>query len=91
MLLVMSRARKSMSRMVNWGRPSRTLAWDEVVAWRPEVMVLVCCGFDEARGLEELELLRRRSGFGLWLWPRHDTCTWRKCRCGPTGRVRPRA
>jgi iron complex transport system substrate-binding protein len=46
------------------GRRSRTLAWEEVVAWRPEVMVLACCGFDEARGLEELDRLRRRSGFG---------------------------
>ena len=26
-------------------------------------MVLACCGFDEARGLEELDLLRRRPGF----------------------------
>ncbi len=44
------------------GQRSRTLAWEEVVAWRPEVMVLACCGFDEARGLEELDLLRRRPG-----------------------------
>jgi iron complex transport system substrate-binding protein len=46
------------------GRRSRSLAWEEVVAWRPEVMVLACCGFDEARGLEELDRLRRRCGFG---------------------------
>lgn len=45
------------------GRRSRTLAWEEVLAWRPEVMVLACCGFDEARGLEELDLLGRRPGF----------------------------
>jgi iron complex transport system substrate-binding protein len=45
------------------GRRSRTLAWEEIQAWRPEVMVLACCGFDEARGLEELDLLRRRPGF----------------------------
>lgn len=45
------------------GRPSRTLAWEEVVDWRPEVMVLASCGFDEGRGREELELLRRRPGF----------------------------
>ncbi|HEY7503146.1 MAG TPA: ABC transporter substrate-binding protein [Gemmatimonadales bacterium] len=45
------------------GRRSRTLAWEEILAWRPEVMVLACCGFDEARGLEELDLLRRRPGF----------------------------
>ena len=45
------------------GRRSRILAWEEVLAWRPEVMVLACCGFDEARGLEELDLLRQRPGF----------------------------
>ena len=45
------------------GRRSRTLAWEEILAWRPEVMVLACCGFNEARGLEELDLLRRRPGF----------------------------
>ena len=45
------------------GRPSRTLAWEEILEWRPEVMVLACCGYDEARGWEELELLRRLPGF----------------------------
>jgi iron complex transport system substrate-binding protein len=45
------------------GRPSRTLAWEEILDWRPEVMVLACCGFDEARGREDLELLRQRPGF----------------------------
>jgi iron complex transport system substrate-binding protein len=45
------------------GRPSRTLAWEEILDWRPEVMVLACCGFDEARGREELEVLRQRPGF----------------------------
>lgn len=47
----------------NAGTPSRTVAWQEVVAWRPEVLVLACCGLDEARGREELELLRQRAGF----------------------------
>lgn len=48
------------------GRPgerSRVVAWEELTAWRPEVMVLACCGFDEARGREEMELLRRQPGF----------------------------
>lgn len=48
------------------GRPgerSRVVAWEEILAWRPEVLVLACCGFEEARGREELELLRRRPGF----------------------------
>jgi iron complex transport system substrate-binding protein len=39
------------------------VAWEELTAWRPEVLVLACCGFDEARGREELELLRRQPGF----------------------------
>jgi iron complex transport system substrate-binding protein len=48
------------------GRPgerSRCVTWDEVLAWQPEVLVLACCGFDEARGRGEFELLRRRPGF----------------------------
>jgi iron complex transport system substrate-binding protein len=45
------------------GRPSRTLLWEEILEWRPEVMVLACCGFDEARGRKEMELLLRRPGF----------------------------
>ena len=39
------------------------MSWEEILGWRPEVMVLACCGFDEARGREELELLRRLPGF----------------------------
>jgi iron complex transport system substrate-binding protein len=45
------------------GQRSRTLRWEEVLEWQPEVMVLACCGFDEARGLLELEQLRQRPGF----------------------------
>lgn len=46
------------------GQRSRTVTWEEIRQWRPEVMVLACCGFDESRGLDELESLRRRAGFG---------------------------
>jgi iron complex transport system substrate-binding protein len=45
------------------GRRSRTLPWEEILEWRPEVMVLACCGFGEARGRKEMELLLRRPGF----------------------------
>jgi len=45
------------------GEPSRVVSWEDVLAWQPEVMVLACCGFDEARGQREMELLRRRPGF----------------------------
>jgi iron complex transport system substrate-binding protein len=43
------------------GRPgarSRTLAWSEVAAARPEVVLLACCGFTVERTLEDLPLLR---------------------------------
>jgi iron complex transport system substrate-binding protein len=48
------------------GRPgerSRVVAWEEILGWRPEVLVLACCGFDEARGRRELALLQRQPGF----------------------------
>jgi len=45
------------------GRPSRTVAWDEIVAFEPEVLVLACCGFDRHRAAAELGALERRPGF----------------------------
>ncbi len=45
------------------GEPSRMVTWQDVLDWQPEVLVLACCGFDEARGHEEMELLRERPGF----------------------------
>jgi iron complex transport system substrate-binding protein len=45
------------------GEPSRRVAWKDLLAWQPEVMVLACCGFDEARGRRELDLLRLRPEF----------------------------
>jgi iron complex transport system substrate-binding protein len=39
------------------------VSWDDVLAWQPEVLVLACCGLDEARGRLELEILRQRPGF----------------------------
>ena len=45
------------------GEPSRRVEWEEVLAWQPEVLVLACCGFDEARGRRELDSLRLRPGF----------------------------
>ena len=45
------------------GEPSRRVAWEELLAWQPEVMVLACCGLDGARGRRELDSLRRRPGF----------------------------
>jgi iron complex transport system substrate-binding protein len=45
------------------GEPGRVIAWADVLAWQPEVMVVACCGLDEPRAREELELLRARPGF----------------------------
>jgi iron complex transport system substrate-binding protein len=45
------------------GEPSRRVAWEDLLAWQPEAMVMACCGFDEARGRRELDSLRRRPGF----------------------------
>jgi iron complex transport system substrate-binding protein len=45
------------------GSPSRTLAWEEILEWRPEVLILACCGFTETRGREEIALLQARPGF----------------------------
>jgi iron complex transport system substrate-binding protein len=45
------------------GQPSRTLRWDEVVAWQPEVVVIACCGFSVERTLSDLPLLRSVPGW----------------------------
>jgi iron complex transport system substrate-binding protein len=45
------------------GQPSRTLAWQEVVAYDPEVLVLACCGFSVERTLEDIPLLCSYPGF----------------------------
>jgi iron complex transport system substrate-binding protein len=43
------------------GEPSRTISWDEVADWRPEVLVVACCGYSAARSREDLALLARRA------------------------------
>lgn len=46
------------------GEPSRRVAWDEVVAFAPEVIVLAPCGFDLERAAgEALAVLPRRPGW----------------------------
>jgi iron complex transport system substrate-binding protein len=45
------------------GLPSRTLRWEEVVAFDPEVLVIACCGFTTARTLEDVPILRRYPHF----------------------------
>jgi len=45
------------------GEPSRTLAWSEVVAWRPEVVIAACCGLDVGRTLTDLRVLASVPGW----------------------------
>lgn len=45
------------------GERSRAVAWDDVVAADPEVLVVACCGFDADRTRAELPLLTSRPGF----------------------------
>lgn len=45
------------------GQPSRTLHWQEVVDFDPEVLVLACCGFTVARTLQDLPILAAYPGF----------------------------
>ncbi len=46
------------------GQPSRTIAWDDVVAARPEVVVLLPCGLPIAQARRELAGLTSRPGWG---------------------------
>lgn len=39
------------------GQRSRTLRWDEVMEWKPEVIVIACCGFSVERTLADLPRL----------------------------------
>ncbi|MEX2177509.1 MAG: cobalamin-binding protein [Gemmatimonadaceae bacterium] len=45
------------------GEKSRTLTWDEVIAWRPEVVVISCCGFTTERALQDVGPLRDVPGW----------------------------
>jgi iron complex transport system substrate-binding protein len=56
------------------GEASRVVEWEEVVAARPEVLVLMPCGYDIARTRAELETLTARPG-------------WRELPAAQAGRV----
>lgn len=45
------------------GQPSRTLRWDEVLAWQPEVVFIACCGFSVERTLRDLPSLQFVPGW----------------------------
>ena len=56
------------------GQPSRTRAWEDIVAARPDVLFVACCGFSAARARQDLPLLEARPG-------------WPDLPCVRTGRV----
>lgn len=45
------------------GEPSRQLAWEEVAAWRPELVLVACCGFGVERTLADLPALAAVPGW----------------------------
>lgn len=45
------------------GDRSRRVEWEEVVRADPEVLVVACCGFDAARTMQDLPILRSYSGY----------------------------
>jgi iron complex transport system substrate-binding protein len=45
------------------GEKSRTLRWEEVIAWQPEVVVISCCGFTTERAMQELGVLNDVPGW----------------------------
>lgn len=45
------------------GERSRTLRWEEVIAWQPEVLFIACCGFDVERTLRDLTATSRIPGW----------------------------
>jgi iron complex transport system substrate-binding protein len=44
-------------------RPSRTLRWEEVLAWQPEVVFIACCGFSVERTMRDLPALQFVPGW----------------------------
>ena len=45
------------------GQRSRTLRWDDVIAWQPELIVIACCGFDVARTMDDVDGLTEVPGW----------------------------
>jgi len=44
------------------GMPSRTIAWEELLAWQPDVLVAACCGYSAERTRRELAAFRAQPG-----------------------------
>jgi iron complex transport system substrate-binding protein len=47
------------------GAPSVKIEWDAVIASRPEILILMPCGFDLERAVQESSLLKNRPGWQI--------------------------
>jgi iron complex transport system substrate-binding protein len=45
------------------GLPSRTLSWQDVIAWQPEVVFIACCGYGVERTLDDVPPLQAIPGW----------------------------
>ncbi len=45
------------------GLPSETTAWENILAWQPDVLVIACCGYSVERTLDDLPILFARPGW----------------------------
>lgn len=45
------------------GERSRTTSWDEIVRFDPEFLIIACCGFDTARTMQDIPILKGYPGF----------------------------
>jgi iron complex transport system substrate-binding protein len=45
------------------GEKSRRCNWSEVLAWKPEVMVIACCGMTVERTMEDIPILQSYQGW----------------------------
>jgi iron complex transport system substrate-binding protein len=56
------------------GAPSRTMRWEELVAWQPELLFIACCGLRVERTLQDMPILAQQPG-------------WSELPCVRSGRV----
>jgi iron complex transport system substrate-binding protein len=47
----------------NLGEPSRTTPWEALVACRPDVLFIACCGFPTERTLQDIPILQTQVGW----------------------------
>jgi iron complex transport system substrate-binding protein len=45
------------------GAPSRRIEWPALVAARPEVLFIACCGFSAERALQDVPILKQQPGW----------------------------